>query len=262
MTQLIRTPIHGYQPFPYLPESQRPAGGIELPPVDAAICTEQAQEGDLVLVLEKLDGVSVGIARKYGELSPINGIGNTLTERAKGAEYKLFFQWFRRNRRRFTWLGDGERVMGEWLAQAHGTRYNLVGTGHAPLVVVDIAKSNHWRAPYSETVSRCADAGLECAEILYMGGAVPVEDALARLSIDGLPVLGGDTHEGVVYRVERRRGVRGNVGVETLAQYVRHEHRPHRYLPGFADNPATMPILWNWNAEIGRGDWHDGLGDR
>jgi len=89
---------------------------------------------DYIIVQEKLDGSNVGVARLGGEIYALTG-----------RIYRLFFalrttssfeKWVNQNKSRFlAALQDGERLCGEWLIQAHGTRYELP---HEPLVVFDL----------------------------------------------------------------------------------------------------------------------------
>lgn len=90
------------------------------------IATEALRDRhDLVIVLEKLDGSNVGVARIDGTIYPLNRSGYLATS-STYAQHQLFAAWVYENQDRFvTALGDGERFCGEWLAQAHGTRYEL-----------------------------------------------------------------------------------------------------------------------------------------
>ena len=55
----------------------------------------------------------------------------------------MFGNWVYENEERFrNVLNEGEQISGEWLAQAHGTRYELK---HEPFVVFDIFDENRKR---------------------------------------------------------------------------------------------------------------------
>ena len=51
-------------------------------------------------------------------------------------QHRIFHLWVMTRLHQFEWLQEGERVAGEWLAQAHGTRYNLP---HEPFVALSLS---------------------------------------------------------------------------------------------------------------------------
>src|SRR5690606_24704826 len=115
----------------------------------------------------------------------------------------------------------GERLCGEWLAQAHGTRYNL--DGDRVFAAFDIMRE-HERLPYKEFTSRVAGRVFRVPTIAWQGQAVPLEEALEALGTYG-HYGAADPVEGLVYRCER------NGKVEFLAKYVRPDFVPGRYIP-------------------------------
>jgi hypothetical protein len=88
------------------------------------IATERARDKhDEVIVQEKVDGSNVGVARIGGELHAL-GRSGYLAESSRYKQHQVFAVWVRNNADRFlAVLKDGERLCGEWLMQAHGTRY-------------------------------------------------------------------------------------------------------------------------------------------
>ena len=104
-----------------------------------------------VIVQEKLDGSNIGVALKDKILYPLTRSGYVAIS-SPYKQHKLFAQWVYKNEDRFrTVLNDGERICGEWLLQAHGTRYKLK---HEPFVAFDIFNKDNKRLVYSEFESR------------------------------------------------------------------------------------------------------------
>ena len=135
---------------------------------------------------------------------------------------------------RFDGLAPGERLVGEWLAVAHGTRYALP---HEPFVVFDCFEASGRRATFDTLCARAAAAGLTLPHVLHDGGALSVPDALARLGPHGFHGA-LDPAEGLVWRVE-------NAGaVAAVAKYVRAGKDDGRYL---ADHTGSAPVPNTWH---------------
>jgi hypothetical protein len=126
-------------------------------------------------------------------------------------------------------LREGERLVGEWLMQAHGTRYDLAG--REPFVAFDILRGEE-REPFDAFTSRVAGTF-----------AVPTVLATSPTSVEtAMSLLGAlDPVEGVVYRCERL-GV-----VDFLAKYVRPDKADGVFLPEISGKAA----VWNWRPEVG-----------
>ena len=115
-----------YGSIPHLPGSYMEDSDGEANEGQVQICLYKARKWDRVLVLEKLDGTNVAVARVNGEIVPLIRAGY----RASDARYEMhhrFHRWVMRHIERFAWLKEGERISGEWLAQAHGTRVRSFG---------------------------------------------------------------------------------------------------------------------------------------
>src|SRR5438552_14984978 len=110
-----------YGHIPHLPGSRMGPGDHHCHQGQAQICTTRARDRyDLIIVQEKLDGSCVSVARIEGTIVPLTRAGY----RAETSLYKqhhLFAHWVYENADRFlSILAEGERLCGEWLAQAHG----------------------------------------------------------------------------------------------------------------------------------------------
>lgn len=141
-------------------------------------------------------------------------------------------------------LEDGERLVGEWLAQAHGTRYDLQ---HEPFVVFDLMVGDS-RLPYAEFWKR---VGLKFVTptILNRGSPMSIECVMSLLGTYGFHGA-LDPVEGAVWRVERDRltdrhsGKRKRV-VDFLVKYVRPDKVDGCYLESVSGEAA----VWNWRPD-------------
>lgn len=245
-----RKPLGGksYGHIPHLPGSRMGPGDHACHEGQKRICTEQVRDKhDTVIVQEKLDGSNVGVYRRGDELIPLTRAGY-VADTSPYEMHHLFYQWALEpaQRERFMdVLADGDRLCGEWLAQAHSTRYNLP---HEPFVAFDLMRT----AP--APVNRLSMALLEnrlrdvfvMPRILHRGGPFSIEQALAAIETSGHGAI--DPVEGAVWRVERfeqldKRVPAGRfMKVDFLAKYVRPEKKDGIYLPEQSGGEA----VWNW----------------
>jgi hypothetical protein len=203
----------------------------------ARLCTARTRDRhDRVIVQEKLDGSCVCVARMGGEILALGREGDLAAQSASEAR-RLWAHWVEEQAARFLdLLADGERLAGEWLALAHSTRYALA---HEPFVAFDLLRGAT-RAPWSELRARAGRAGLTTPFLLHEGGALPVEEALARLGERGHHGA-LDPVEGAVWRLERSLPG-GEVRVDLVAKFVRPGKIDGAYLP---ENSGKSPV-WNW----------------
>ncbi len=222
-----------YGSIGHLPGSRLGPGDHRITDGQARICCGKVRDRhDFLVVEEKLDGANVCVARVGGALIPLIRAGYP-AESARFEHLRLFAAWARENIDRFdAVLREGERLAGEWLALAHGTRYNLP---HEPFVAFDILRNGMERTPREEFWARTRGRFV-APNVLHAAAApCPVEEALRRLA-DGGGHGAVDPVEGAVWRVERRGRV------DFLAKYVRPEKIDGRYLPEIS---GGKPV-WNW----------------
>ena len=132
-------------------------------------------------------------------------------------------------------LLPGERVVGEWLAQAHGTRYDLP---HEPFVPFDIMRGTE-RMTYWNFHHRVAACDFTPPSMLAMGSGLPIRFAMDLLGQRHHGAV--DPPEGAIWRVESEKPG-GSRRVEFLAKYVRPDFEPGRYLPEITGGEP----VWNW----------------
>lgn len=211
----------------HLPGSRMGPGDHHLHLGQARIATEQVRDKrDRVIVQEKLDGSCVSVAKIDGAIVPLIRAGYR-AETSYYAQHHLFAAWaFERQDVFARLLRDGERVVGEWLAQAHGTRYE-VGPGDV-FVAFDLMTEDR-RLCHNEATDRFAHAGLRFPAILAYG-PTSIKHALSRLGTYGHHSA-LDPVEGAVWRVER------DDRVDFLGKYVR---------PDKVDGLYFENETWNW----------------
>src|SRR3990167_10861784 len=115
-----------YGSIGHLPCSRMGPADHACHPGQQRIATEKARDKhDVIIVSEKVDGSNVGIAR-VGDAIHALGRSGYLAQTSKYEQHQFFAAWVRE--REAFWrevLVPGQRLVGEWLAQAHGTRYTL-----------------------------------------------------------------------------------------------------------------------------------------
>ena len=140
-------------------------------------------------------------------------------------------------------MEDGERLVGEWLMQAHGTRYELQ---HEPFVAFDLIKGIQ-RTVHNEFLERIKTGGFVAPKIIHIGEPISVENALQKLGKFGHHGA-IDVIEGAVWRVERNELINKGKGderrwiVDFLAKYVRPDKQDGTYLPDISGKDE----VWNW----------------
>jgi hypothetical protein len=220
-----------YGHISHLPGSRLGPGDHRCTPEQAQIATVQTRDRhDLIIVQEKLDGSNVACLKLEGRLLPLTRAGNSAWS-SPYEQHQLFARWVLENTDRFAAvLHEGERVCGEWLAQAHGTQYAVP---HEPFVAFDLMVGSD-RLPMEEFTSRMRIGQFVTPRELHRGSALSVAQARKRLEPSGHGAL--DPVEGTVWRCEREGRV------EFVVKWVRPDKVDGLYLPQFSGRPP----VWNW----------------
>jgi len=198
------------------------------------IMTQKARDWhDLIIVQEKVDGSNCSVAN-------IDGVIYALTRSGYKAITSPFEQHHYFDRYVYKYVDlfrriiyPGERIVGEWLLQAHGTRYNLP---HGPFVAFDIMKE-HDRMPYIEFIKRIGDS-FPTPRLIHIGQPMKLRHAVDAIKSSGHGAV--DQVEGVVYRCERE-GV-----VDFLCKWVRPDKKDGIYLPEVSGKDA----VWNYDINL------------
>lgn len=226
-----------YGSIGHLPNSRMGPSDSHVHEGQGRICTEKARDRhDRIIVTEKLDGSNVGIAKRDGVVLALGRAGY-LADSSPFEMHHRFADWVAAHS---TFWGevlvDGERIIGEWLAQAHGTVYGALPKS-GPFAAFDLMRGPD-RAPHDEFIDRCQARGIEHVRVLHDGGPITVGQAMI---LHGPGSYGADEPEGVVYRVERRGEF------DFMAKWVRPNKIDGKHLPGLQTSTRDEP-LWLWTA--------------
>lgn len=222
-----------YGSIGHLPNSRMGPADRKIDDGQARIATTKPRDRhDTIIVQEKLDGANVGVALKDGEILPLTRAGY-LASTSQYAHHIMFHDWVMSNQDRFREvLKGGQRICGEWLTTAHGTKYSLP---HEPFVAFDIIGDQNKRMTYESMVN--AVGGRFVMPFLVSNGSpMSVEEALADLGEFGHHGALEEI-EGAMWRVERK-GV-----VDFLCKYVRPDKVDGKYLGG-------DPVMNSWVDEV------------
>lgn len=219
-----------YGSIGHLPNSRLGPSDHSVHEGQSRICTMKTRDRhDRVIVQEKLDGSCTAVALIDGVVHALGRAGWP-AHTSPYEQHHMFAEWVCSNEDRFTSvLRDGERLVGEWLAQAHGTKYEL--GDREPWAVFDLMRGAD-RAPVDELWGRIGDA-FAMPHTLHDGVSLPVEAAMEMHESTKYPC---EDTEGVVYRVERRGKV------DFLAKWVKPTKVDGKYLPEIS---GSDPV-WNW----------------
>ncbi|MFY9226899.1 MAG: RNA ligase family protein [Blastocatellia bacterium] len=247
MTEIERKPlkIKSYGSIAHLPGSRIGPSDRKCHEGQKRIATEKPRDRhDEIIVQEKLDGSNVGVAKLDGKIYALTRVGY-LANTSPYPQHHEFDSWVNKNLSRFDdVLKDGERLCGEWLIQAHGTRYNLP---HEPLVVFDLMIGNT-RTPYDEFIDRVKISEFVTPKLLHRGKSISIEAIMGLLNNYGFHGA-IDEVEGAVWRIERNELInRGKGGerqriVDFLVKYVRPDKIDGHYLPELSNLP---PVFNSW----------------
>lgn len=220
-----------YGHIPHLPGSRMGPSDHHCHEGQGRICLEKPRDRhDHIIVQEKVDGSCVAVALIDGEIQPLIRSGYAAIS-SHFPQHRFFADWAWQNRDRFLQvLQEGERLCGEWLAQAHGTRYDLP---HEAFVAFDLMTGLQ-RVPYEEFQRRATLGGFVTPRLLHRGGPLSIERMLTMLEPSGHGSI--DPVEGAVWRVERKGQI------DFLAKWVRQEKVDGLYLPEIS---GKEPV-WNW----------------
>lgn len=224
----------GYGHIPHLPGSRMGPGDHMIHEGQARICTEKVRnKHDEIFVTEKLDGSNVCVAKINGEAVPITRAGYHCFD-SNFRQHHLFAAWVVQNYSRFdSLLDEGERIIGEWLAMAHGTRYNLP---HEPFVVFDLM-AGHDRVKYDDFIDLIGGYDFIPPHLIHRGGPFSISDVIEAIAVSHHGAL--DPVEGAVWRVENHEKV------DFLAKYVRPDKEDGKYID-FDDDRNNV---WNWKPQ-------------
>lgn len=199
------------------------------------IATEKTRDkNDFVVVQVKYDGSNVAVAKLNGQILALTRKGYT-AESSPFEQHHFFAKWVARNFNRFNLiLGEGDRLCGEWLLQAHGLKYEIADE---PFVAFDFF-SGETRLCYGDFQMVAERADFSIPRPLGIGHcAFPIAEMLEKSQNQLLEFIRStEPPEGLIYRIERKGKV------DFLAKYVRSDFVPGKFLTEISGHPT----VWNY----------------
>lgn len=233
--------IKNYGSIAHLPGSRIGPGDHKCHEGQERIATRKARDRhDQIIVQEKLDGSNVGVARINSVIFPLTRAGY-VADTSRYEQHHRFHRWAMQNKDRFlAVLEDGERLCGEWLLQAHGTRYEL---RHEPFVAFDLMIGSG-RMTYEAFLVRIGKGDFVTPHVIHHGAPLDIPEAMRLLGSRGFHGA-LDPVEGAVWRIERNELIRPNgserrLVVDFLVKYVRPDKVDGCYLPEVSGVPAVF----------------------
>ena len=226
-------PVKAYHSIPHLPDSRKGESDKNVDRNKARMLTvEKIRPSDVVIVQEKLDGSCVCAYRRNDRIIALGRAGDLASE-SPNIGRKMWAEWVEENELRFLdVLRPGERIVGEWLALVHGTRYRLT---HEPFVAFDLFDEENQAISQEKLRLRCSVNGFITAAILHEGDPISTNEIMSKLGQGYHGAI--DLPEGAVWRLERS-------GKPLFsAKFVRNEKIDGQFLP---ENTGKSAI-WNWN---------------
>jgi hypothetical protein len=223
-----------YGSIPHLSKSRLGEGDHHCEPGQELIATKKSRNRfDLVIVQEKLDGSNCAVVKLKNKIVALTRAGY-LADSSPFEQHHYFARWVEKEKHRFDkLLNEGERLVGEWLLQAHSTRYKLP---HEPFVAFDIMHK-HTRLNYHSFLLRVLPLDFTVPHLIHLGQPVGINWALKQLGKSGHGAM--DKVEGAVWRVEQKGKV------DFLVKFVRPDKLDGIYLPEIS---GKEPV-WNCTPE-------------
>lgn len=226
--------IKNYGSIPHLHNSKLGEGDHYIEAGQERILTEKTRDKhDTVFVFEKYDGSNVGIAKCNNKIIALTRSGYE-AHTSPYKQHHYFSEWVKQKEGAFSEiLSEGERIVGEWLAMAHGVVYTIKND---PVVFFDYFTTKNKRTTYAELCNKADKHGLQLPRLLHSGIAASVEQLLPELNKKTPTIQSEAMPEGMVFRVERKGEV------DFLAKWVRNDFTPGKYCINVADENLTWNI--------------------
>ena len=229
--------IKNYGSIPHLSNSKLGTGDHFIDKGQEKILTEKVRDkNDEIFVFEKYDGSNVGIGKIDNRIVALTRSGY-IANTSPYKQHHLFSDWVYKNI--MTWmelLENGERITGEWLAQAHGIKYNI-DSRLQPIVFFDHFTANNQRSNFDVLDIFSNKYEIQLPRLLHRGKSETVENILPELNKKTYGIMSDEKPEGMVYRVERKGEV------DFLAKWVRSDFEAGKYIM----NKEEKDLIYNIN---------------
>jgi ATP-dependent RNA circularization protein (DNA/RNA ligase family) len=174
----------------------------------------------LVIVQEKFDGSNVSIVRYQGELRVLSRNGYDC-KNSNQLQHRMAYDYVQKYRTIFENIcsQQEDRLVGEWLALAHGTRYENLDDSSV-FRPFDFYREGK-ELPFYQFIAIVSKMGLlHYPTVLHIGGSCSARRALKLLDEKG----SSSDAEGVIYRLEE------GGKPKFKAKYIKHDKVDGKYL--------------------------------
>lgn len=225
-----------YGSIPHLSFSKLGPGDHYLQAGQERIILERVRDKhDRIYVSEKYDGTNVGIAKVDGKIIAVQRKGyDCITSPYE--MHKEFAKWVKEREGIFReFLAEGERIVGEWLWQASGIKYKLMGE---PFVAFDYVNQKNERYPYSISYRLLTKIRIQFVRILHaFNRPADFQHCLDKLNSRDIRFYSESKPEGMVFRVERKGKF------DFIAKWVRGDFEPGKFLPGIGISQEAEIVI-------------------
>ena len=224
-----------YGSIPHLSNSKLGSGDHFVNHGQERILTEKKRDKhDEIFAFEKYDGSNIGIAKLDNKIIALTRSGYEAST-SQYSQHQIFSRWVEANKKLYSEiLNNGERITGEWLAQAHGIRYEI-HERLQPIVFFDYFNDKNERQSFDFLNSLYEKFEIQIPRLLHRGNAISVDELLPILNKGTYGIWADEKPEGIVYRVERKGKV------DFLAKWVRSDFEAGKYII----DKEEHELIWN-----------------
>lgn len=197
------------------------------------ILTEKTRDKhDFIIVTEKYDGSNVGIAKVNKKIIAITRSGY-LAETSPYKQHYIFAKWVESQKDRFDFIGEGERLVGEWLLQVHSIKYKIKGE---PFIAFDYFTKENKRLSFYDFNNITILPNILIPNVIHANySAFSTDNAMKELNKRTSGNFYSENPEGVVYRIERKGKF------DFAAKFVRSDFEAGKYCVGVDE----ANLMWN-----------------
>lgn len=196
------------------------------------ITTKKRDHNDIIYSFEKYDGSNVGVCKVNNKIFALTKKGY-IAKLSPFKQHHIFNDYVVKHESLFNdMLNNNERIVGEWLLQVHGLRYNIKSE---PLIFFDYFNDNNERLIYSDLMQKINHYELIPPRLLNVGDSKKIDELLPILNMKTKIIESEELPEGIVFKVER------NNKVDFLAKWIRPDFIPGKY----CINVNVDDLKWN-----------------
>jgi hypothetical protein len=224
-----------YGSTPHLIGSRLGPGDYSLTPEHSALFTgNRKRRSDWITVTEKLDGSCVAVAKAEGSILALQRAGYAAAT-SPYALHHAFDRWVGARRDLFDeLLSDGERIVGEWLHTAMGTRYDIVDP---ELLFISFAIfRDRERIVYDDFRARTEAAGIPRAALISEGPGIGTDEVMGILGARGFHDA-IDGVEGAVWSMETNGKSNG------IAKFVKADKVDGKYMATIEGDVVGIDVV-------------------